>query len=544
MSSILLRDYQLAALLNVQEEFHYGITQQLVELPTGSGKTIIMAEIAKHYNKKTLILSHREELIQQTYQKVKLVWSDADIGICKAERNEIDHQIVIGSVATCHKSKRLTQLKQQGFEVLIVDEAHHAAADSYKKIIEELGFTTNKNKLLVGFTATPERNDKKGLLDIFEKITFSRSISTLITAGYLSSVHGRKILTECSLDDIKTYKGDFIVQQLAHAVDIPSRNNFIVDKYIEHASGRKAVGFTVNIKHAQNLAAAFNNKGIASSAIWSDMPIQDRQKILQEFRDGKITVIFSCTILIEGFDEPSIECIIMARPTKSRPLYTQAIGRGLRLHPGKQDCLVLDFTDKYHKLDAIINLRSTIPDARIQDDGTDKKERLEENYRRVVNTPVKQIQDQIFNVLGNIKFMWTPLGDDEYSLMDDDGNEIIISPSGDGFIANVYVTSMYDHEIMNIVKEPLPLNYCTGVCEDFARRSMKVKFADVSESWMQNAYNVQPTPKQIERLERDQVDWKSMSKATAAYTIRNLNALQNKQRRFYNNDNQNYTATR
>lgn len=137
---IALRDYQQECLDAVLNESKAGISRQLVSLPTGSGKTVIMSAIAKEIDKKTLILAHREELITQTVDKLKLFWPEAKIGICKAERDEIHQQIVVGSVQTCYRSQRLERLKEQGFELLMIDECHHSVSNSYQSIINELGF--------------------------------------------------------------------------------------------------------------------------------------------------------------------------------------------------------------------------------------------------------------------------------------------------------------------------------------------------------------------------------------------------------------------
>lgn len=223
MSFVQLREYQEEALYTIVQALSDGISKQLIVLPTGSGKTILMAAIAKHLDKRTLILAHREELIRQAFDKFKLYWPEADLGICKAERDEINHQIVIGSVQSCSKSKGLGSLKDSAFDVLLIDEAHHATAESYQKIIKELGFHTDQIKLLLGVTATPNRSDKDSLGETFEKVTYSRSISTMIKAGYLSPTIGRKILTNFSLQNIKMQNGDFFIGELAEVVNTPER---------------------------------------------------------------------------------------------------------------------------------------------------------------------------------------------------------------------------------------------------------------------------------------------------------------------------------
>jgi superfamily II DNA or RNA helicase len=230
--TIALRDYQQEALEAVLSASKDGIKRQLIALPTGSGKTVVMSGIAKVVNKRTLILAHRQELIDQTVDKLRLVWPEISIGICMAERDEIDAQVVVGSVQSCCRQKRLEKLKAQGFDLLMIDECHHAIAKSYQDIINILGFGEGTEKLLLGVTATPDRN---GLGLIFDKVTFARSISTMISSGYLSPVVGRKIQTNFTLEKIRTQNGDFAIEELAEAVNTAERNAFIVSKFKEYA---------------------------------------------------------------------------------------------------------------------------------------------------------------------------------------------------------------------------------------------------------------------------------------------------------------------
>ena len=401
MSFVQLREYQEEALQEIVKALSEGINKQLIVLPTGSGKTILMAALAKYFNKRTLILAHREELIQQAFDKFKLYWPEADIGICKAERAETNHQIVIGSVQSCCKPKRLAHLKDSEFNIFLIDEAHHATAESYQKIIKELGFHSDKTKLLLGVTATPNRSDKDSLGETFEKITYSRSIATMIKAGYLSPAIGRKILTNFSLKNIKIQNGDFSIGELAEVVNTPERNAFIAEKYKEYAPNRKAVAFCVDVAHCKDLALSFEKVGITSRAIWGEMPIEERKNLLEDLKRGRIQVAMSCGVLTEGFDEPSISCIAMARPTRSQSLYIQCIGRGLRLWPGKQDCLVLDFTDKGHNLDSVMSLSRTISDTlEIHERPTGRREAVE----RAAKIETIEECDAEFDILGGYAF--------------------------------------------------------------------------------------------------------------------------------------------
>ena len=519
---IKLRGYQEEAIRCSLDEFKNGVSRQLVVLPTGSGKTVFFAELAKSLNVKTLVLAHRNELIQQAKSLFNLCWKKVDVGICKAELNELDHQVVIGSVQSC--VRRISQLKKEGFQLLIVDEAHHTAASSYIKIITELGFIDDKSKLLIGVTATPDRADSRGLGDIFEKVVFSRSISTMIKAGYLSPVHGRKILTEVSLDNIQTHGGDFVSTQLSHAVNIPMRNDFIAKKYVQHADKRKGIIFCASVQHCHDIAESFNQAGITTKAVWGKMPARNRTRILRECKKNKVQVISSCGILTEGFDEPSVNCIVMARPTKSKGLYTQIIGRGLRIFPTKNDCLVLDFSDNYHDLSSIMSLKKSVPSAEIIEQQK-RSSRDKDNCLTV--TTVKERCDECFDVLGQTKFLWILIGNDEYSLTDDFNNEIVITPKANGYIAKLYVENI----VTEIVIDPLPLSYCTGICEDYARMFMDISFADLSGKWLKSSHHSEATEKQKLFLRKHGIKTRQISKAEASFKIRELIALSRKDQR-------------
>lgn len=520
--SIQLRDYQIECLETVTSAHKLGVNRQLITLPTGSGKTIIMSGIAKQFDKKTLILAHRQELIQQTIDKLRLFWKEVDVGVCMGDRKEIYNQIVVGSVQSCYRPQRLAKLKEQGFNVLMIDEAHHSVSDSYQTIINELGFNENNaEKLLIGVTATP---DRAGLGDIFDKITFSRSISTMIKAGYLSPVIGRKILTNLSLSSVKISNGDFQIDDLSELVNTPERNNFIVEKFKEYSSDRKTIAFCCDVQHCKDLSDAFKAQGINSCSVWGDMPTEERQKALSDLKTGKIQVATSCGILVEGYDEPAINCVIMARPTRSASLYTQCVGRGLRLFPAKENCLVLDFSDKHHNLDSIMTLASTIPEAIQIKEEREPVEREEIDMRPKIE--VFENCDKVFDIIGSARFIWVDIGGNEWSLQDDEKREIIMIPEAGGYVATLYFP---DGDSQNIVKEPLPLEYCSGVCEDFARRHLKVAFADQGKPWM--SADAVMTQGQTDFLQKNKVDCKGMNRGQASIEIRKIIALKNKQRR-------------
>ncbi|MFA6990478.1 MAG: DEAD/DEAH box helicase [Candidatus Babeliales bacterium] len=533
--AVILRDYQEEALNSVIKDFQDGVHHQLIVLPTASGKTFVMAAIAKYFNKRVLLVAHREELLLQAQDKIKLYWPEADIGICKAERKEYDHQIVIGSTQTCSRPRCLKQLKKNDFDILMIDETHHAPASTYQRIIKDLGFGGKTKKLLIGVTATPMRSDKKQLGDFFDKIVYSKTAGELIQAGHLSPISGRRILTSFNLNKVHTRMGDFAVNELASVVNTKDRNKFIVDKFKEHCPTRKAIVFCVDVKHCQDMAQTFNTQGIIAEPVWGNMDKDLRKRVLNSFSKANIQVVTSCGILTEGFDEPSIAAIVMARPTKSKGFYIQMAGRGLRKHPGKEDCLVLDFTDQYHNLNTVISLNKAIPEAKYIDVEKPKVERPKIDRTPRIST--LEDVDHTFDILGAhvrtaLNFIWTDIGDDEFSLADDSNNEIVIQSQDNGFIATVFYKN---GDIEKIITKPETIESCVQICEKFARKNLKVTYADLKNPWLEAASHQPPTQPQIQVLEENKCFKHWMTKADALIKIRKIMARQNKQRRQYGN---------
>jgi hypothetical protein len=213
-------------------------------------------------------------------------------------------------------------------------------------VLERFGVMEKKTeKLLVGFTATPKRGDGQGLDAVFKEIVFSKSLPEMIVAGHLSPVGGYRIETEVDLSGVRTRMGDFVAAQLSQAVNIQERNDLVVKVYEEQLEGRQTLVFCVDVAHAVSLADAFRAKGVEARSITGDTPGDERAATLASFSQGRTNVLTNCMVLTEGYDESAVAGIILARPTKSQLLYTQMIGRGTRLHPGKENVLVIDIVD-------------------------------------------------------------------------------------------------------------------------------------------------------------------------------------------------------
>lgn len=497
--SIILRDYQKEAISNVISKKESGITKQVIALPCGTGKTVIFSALAKHFNVKTLVLAHRDELLTQAHDKFKKVWPRVSIGYCNAKKMDIQKKILIGSVASCCREKRLSKLKNVGIKLIIVDEAHHSLAKSYRKIINTLNAD-----LLVGVTATPERGDKQALGQIFDEIVFSRTISQMIKEGWLCPVQARKISTTTNLDDVPIRLGDFALDELDKTINIQERNKLIVDKYKEHADRRKSIAFCSSVHHCQELAGEFKKQGLKAEAVYGDMPQNKRKLFLKNLTKGKLDVVTSCGVLTEGFDEPSVDCIIMARPTKSRPLYIQCIGRGLRNHPGKKDCIVLDFIDKDHRLRNKLTLKGIIPEAQVIVDDPEEQESLRkkallEKKREEDRLRKQQIKDREINLLeeqeqeDEISPVFSPLGEGELSFCSDQRYEAVFTPSRfslEGF-DKLYTLSIYDSEGnklgININKGISLAKAVSITIAFFKKNTMTFNFHNFTSRWFLNA---------------------------------------------------------
>lgn len=359
-----LRPYQSEALLRVREAYKAGKRRVLVSLPTGTGKTVVFAHFpsALKMRKRLLVLAHREELLVQAQDKFRAINPRLKVEIEQAGAHASDDaSVVVASVPTLARGNgaRLARLRPDDFSIVVVDEAHHAVAPTYRRILDHFGlFEPGTSRLLIGFTATPRRGDHQGLGEVFEEVCYARDLREMIGGGYLAPISGWRVDTGVSLDGVKVRHGEFVESQLADVVNTTPRNHLVVQAYRELAHGRRAIVFCVNVAHAQDVQLAFAESGIRAATIWGALPKDERRATLARFSGGELDVITNCNVLTEGFDEPRVDCVLMARPTRSKLLYAQMVGRGTRLHPDKTDLLVVDVADnsRAHQLPGLHSL--------------------------------------------------------------------------------------------------------------------------------------------------------------------------------------------
>jgi superfamily II DNA or RNA helicase len=343
-----LRAYQREAIDAVVAARLEGIRRMVVCLPTGAGKTVIFSHLARMAKKQVLVLAHREELLGQAVDKLsRALEGTRVIGLERGgSRAPADAKVLVASLRSLHPDRIGGVLGGRDLGLIIYDECHHAPADDNLRVLRTIGaFEPDWPGTLLGFTATTARGDGKGLDSVFERIVYSRTLPDLIDEGYLAPLKGFRIATAADLTRLSPGASDFAEGELAEAVDIEERNALVARSIQELARDRRTIAFCVTVNHARNLSRALNHVGVPAGIVHGEMPATERARALADFRSGRIHVLANVAVLTEGFDDPGVSCVAMARPTRSEGLYAQCVGRGTRLAEGKRDCLILDFVD-------------------------------------------------------------------------------------------------------------------------------------------------------------------------------------------------------
>ena len=345
-TAIPLRDYQIEALNSIEESFSSGKKKVLLSVPTGGGKTIVFSTYALNKKLRTLVIAHRDELLEQAAEKFVMIGGSWEqVGFIR--RGEwTPNFYTCGSIQTLYKN--LNDVNGKDFDLVVIDESHHVRAPTYEAVLSKL-LETNLDLKVLGVTATPFRSDKKTLSDFFEEMAYSVDVISLIREGFLVPVKGYLIRLPVDLEALKLTRNangelDYTNKSIAQVFNTAEVNSLIVEKWKKLAGERKTIFYTASLNHALNLFAEFERAGISAAYVDGSMPIEKRREILKAFKSGKVQVLTNMNVLTEGFDDPEVECIALVRPTKSLNLYAQIVGRGLRIAPNKEDCLILDFT--------------------------------------------------------------------------------------------------------------------------------------------------------------------------------------------------------
>lgn len=333
-----LRPYQETARQKVQEEWEEGKKRTLLVLPTGTGKTIVFSKIIEDRVKKgerVLVIAHRGELLEQASDKLYKS-TGLKTATEKAEQTSLGsfYRVVVGSVQTLQREKRLNQFPPEYFDTIVIDEAHHAISDGYQRVLQHF-----EDANVLGVTATPDRGDMRNLGSYFESLAYEYSLPEAIKSGYLSPIKALTIPLKLDLSNVKQQAGDFSTKDLGTALD-PYLEQ-IAEEMKKQCFNRKTVVFLPLVKTSQKFRDILNKHGFKSAEVNGESA--DREQVLKDYEEGKYNVLCNSMLLTEGWDCPSVDCVIVLRPTKVRALYSQMVGRGTRLAPGKKELLLLDF---------------------------------------------------------------------------------------------------------------------------------------------------------------------------------------------------------
>ena len=333
-----LRPYQQEARAAVEGQWDEGVRRTLLVLPTGCGKTIVFAKITEDCVKagqRVLILAHRGELLDQAADKIKKS-TGLGCAVEKAEQTSLDswYQVTVGSVQTLMREKRLSQFDPGHFGTIIIDEAHHCISDSYQRVLQYF-----EDSNVLGVTATHDRGDMRNLGNYFESLAYEYTLPKAIREGYLSPIKALTVPLKLDLARVGISAADFKAGDLG--VALAPYLHQIAEEMGKYCRDRKTVVFLPLVKTSQKFRDILCEKGFRAAEVNGES--QDRAQVLADFDSGKYNVLCNSMLLTEGWDCPSVDCVVVLRPTKVRSLYSQMVGRGTRLFPGKDHLLLLDF---------------------------------------------------------------------------------------------------------------------------------------------------------------------------------------------------------
>lgn len=357
--TIELRDYQQEATENLQKMREDGKTIALLYHATGVGKTITAATDAKAVGGRTLFLVNALKLASQAKETFAKVWSEATLGEYTGSQKDMTQTVIFATVQSI--SKDLEKFSPTDFDYLIVDECHHAAANTYQKI-----FTYFHPKFILGLTATPERSDGEDMLELFQNVAHKMDLKTAVERGVLVPIRCIRVKTNIDLTDVRINGIKYNSQDLESKLFIPERNQLIVDTYLKYVNGKKTVIFCASVDHAAEIAKLLRDSGVKAEAVSGRDRVEVREKILKDYETGSTNVLCACDLLNEGWDSPHTTVLFMARPTMSKTIYLQQLGRGTRRCPGKEDLLVVDFVDNANMFNMPYSLHRVLDIAKYQ----------------------------------------------------------------------------------------------------------------------------------------------------------------------------------
>ncbi|KAF2101908.1 P-loop containing nucleoside triphosphate hydrolase protein [Rhizodiscina lignyota] len=465
---IRLRDYQEQSIQSVLDYVRHGHRRLGISLATGSGKTIIFTQLIDRIEPpnqnatQTLILVHRRELVEQAARHCTLAYPSKSIEVEMGNNHASGAaDISIASIQSIMSGDRISKFDPHRFKLILVDEAHHIVAPQYLKVLEYFGLRPLEDHapVLVGVSATFSRNDGVALGAAIDHIVYHKDYIDMIDSGWLADLVFTTVQSNVDLRRVRTSGGDFQIGSLSEAVNTNEANEIIVQAWKHRVGERKStLVFCVDKAHVTSLTAMFRAHRIHAEYVTSDTARQTRTERLDMFKRGEIPVLLNCGIFTEGTDIPNIDCVLLARPTKSQNLLIQMIGRGVRQSPGKKDCLVIDMVSTLKTgIVTTPTLFGLNPDELVEEADVEKMRELksrrerEEELERAAEVAVAgrfegsldfttydTIHDLIADtsverhIRGMSLYAWVNVGDGRFVLVNRDGDYIIIEPDAEG----------------------------------------------------------------------------------------------------------------
>lgn len=350
----MLRDYQQKAIDSFLDAFKRNVKRPAFVLATGGGKTVVFSSLIPQIPKsdpdrgdKVLVLAHTEELIKQASTTIKRLNPKLKVEVdMRSSKPSPKADVIVGSVQTLVRASRLEQYDPDDFKAIILDECHHATANSWLKILKYFDADhADLNIYVIGCTATMERSDNQSLGKVFDEIVFERGLLTMIENKELVDVKFTSLKADLDLSKVTSYKNDYAISSLSKAVNDSNANLVVVAAYKrlrEQNDFKSTIMFCVDINHCKTLCGILQREGINAQYVTGETVKHLRSQIIEDFKNGIVDVLCNVQVFTEGTDMPNIDSIFLVRPTKSRPLLVQMIGRGLRLNKGKSVCHVAD----------------------------------------------------------------------------------------------------------------------------------------------------------------------------------------------------------
>lgn len=473
-NSIRLRPYQEESIQSVLDHLKHGEKRLGISLATGSGKTVIFSHLLDRIPAptpeatRTLIIAHRRELVEQAARHCQNLYPDRRVEVEMGARHASGTaDITIASVQSITSADRLEKYDPKRFKLVLVDEAHHIVARTYLEVLEHFGLenadaSKRGHCALVGVSATFSRQDGLKLGAAIDHIVYHKDYVDMIEDKWLASARFTTVHTGTDLSKVRTANGDFQTRSLSKAVNLPETNELVVRSWLEVAGERRStLVFCVDLAHVAALTAAFRSHGIDAHLVTSDTDMSTRSERISSFKAGDYPVLLNCGIFTEGTDIPNIDCVLLARPTQSRNLLVQMIGRGLRQHAGKSDCHVIDMVASLETgIVTVPTLFGLDPQELIKDADEGQMKALQERRKKereladataalfghadndadVVFTHYDDVNDLIASSKGErhirrlSQYSWVRVAEERYVLADIKGSYLTLKRGERGFI--------------------------------------------------------------------------------------------------------------